>query len=153
MSNVGNSALVETTLTRAAEQLGDITEPVMADFYRRFPEARAMFAHHGRLYPANLEGEMVQQALYCLMHWFEAPGEVEIVLLGSVPHHNDTLEVPPAIYQGLLQATAAIIGDTIPAENLLEQAAWQSLREQLAAVIEQGGRYVSRRLEAGAVGH
>ncbi len=34
---------------------------------------------------------MVEQALYCLMYGFDSPGEIEILLLGSVPHHNDTL--------------------------------------------------------------
>lgn len=147
MRDVEKSAQVEATLMRAAENIGDITEPVMAVFYQRFPRARDMFEYHGGHRSYSLEAEMVEQALYCLMNWFESPAEVEIVLAGSVPHHADTLKVPPDIYQGLLTATAEVIGNTIPAENTGERAAWSALREALAGVIEDSRRYIISSLE------
>jgi len=42
---------------------------------------------------ARLEGEMMEQPLYCRMTWFECPGEVTGLLMTSVPHHKQTLEV------------------------------------------------------------
>ena len=136
--------VVEGILERAAENAGDITAPVMALFYQRFPEAREMFAHHGshRLY--SLEGEMVEQALYCLMYWFQSPWEVEMVLMNSVPHHNDTLKVPPAVYQGLLTATSEVIRDTIPEGHDEEKTAWDELCDNLAGVIEQSSQFISQ---------
>jgi len=142
-----NSALAEAVLLRAAEHVGDITAPVLAVYYQRFPQARQLFEHHGNRRSHCLESEMVEQALYCLMNWFESPGEVEIVLLGSVPHHNDTLRVPPEAYQGLLQATAEVIGDTIPSGNTAERAAWKRLREDLDEVIEASRKHISRPIE------
>jgi len=86
MENQNKQALLEAGLTRAAEKLGDITAPVLTHFYERFPDAVATF---DQLWPgrrAALEGEMVERVIYCVMGWFEFPGEIEIMLLGSVPH-------------------------------------------------------------------
>jgi hypothetical protein len=129
--------LIEQTLNRTAEQVGDITGPVMARYYQRFPEAMTAFDTHAQGNRPRLEGEMVERALYCLMYWFESPGEIEILLSGSVLHHNDTLQVPPTWYNELLQATAEVIVETIPPENSAELAAWEALCSDLREVIEQ----------------
>jgi len=142
MNKERNHELVETTLYRAAETIGDITGPVMKRYYERFPHAREMFEHHAGATIHTLEGEMVNQALYCLMSWYRSQAEVEIVLLNSVPHHADTLEVPPEAYRGLLQTTAEVIGDSIPGENVEELVAWRGLCDGLFAVIEQSRRYI-----------
>ena len=141
-SQPAKSALIEAVLTRAAEQEGDITPAAMALFYQRMPEARELFEHHGGGRVYNLEGEMVEMALYCLLHWFESPGEIEIMLQGSVPHHNDTLKVPPEAYQGLLQATAEVILETIPPGRQDELAIWREVCDDLAGLIEYSRRFV-----------
>ena len=46
MSNQAGQAAIEARLERAAAVLGDLTAPVMAEYYRRFPEAQASFVHH-----------------------------------------------------------------------------------------------------------
>lgn len=79
---------------------------------------------------------MVERALYCLMYWLECPGEIEILLNGSVLHHNDTLHVPPEWYSGLIDATAGAIVATIPRQNALELRLWEELRLDLRGVIE-----------------
>ena len=43
MGSADRLALVEQGLTRAAEQIGDITAPAMALYYARYPEAKAGF--------------------------------------------------------------------------------------------------------------
>lgn len=95
MAPATSQALLERGLERAAETLGDVTEPVIAAFYERFPEAQATFDRLSLGNRSRLEGEMVAQALYCLMTWFEYPDEVRGVLMTSVPHHKQTLEVRP----------------------------------------------------------
>ena len=134
--------IIETILIRASEQLGDVTKPVMAVYYERFPEARELFAHHGSHRLCGLEGEMVQQALYCLMSWFESTGDVEVMLWGSVPHHNDTLHVCPEYYQGLLTATIDVIESTISTENKQELEVWKELCDGLADLICQSSQYI-----------
>lgn len=136
--------LVEQMLTRAAEQLGDITAPAMENYYRRFPEARAAFDGHGYSDRTQLEGLMIENSLYCLMYWFELPGEIEILLTGSVPHHSDTLQVPPKWYGELIEATADVIAATIPAENARELAVWDELRTDLRDLIEQCSKLIAK---------
>ncbi|MCH7629820.1 MULTISPECIES: hypothetical protein [Novosphingobium] len=132
--------LLDTGLTRAAEALGDITPRVMQRLLARFPEAAQRFDSlcswdRTPEVRARLEGEMVEQALYCLMRWLESPQEVEIILYGSVPHHAETLDVPPAMFTGLLEAVCDEIIATIPADVGDELQLWQSLRADLVALI------------------
>ena len=77
VANPGQAA-IEARLERAAEVLGDLTAPVMAEFYCRYPDARASFAHHSPHNPARLEAEMVGNTLYYVMTWFESPTEARI---------------------------------------------------------------------------
>ncbi len=135
MSTEEKTALIEAILMRAAEQVGDVTAPAMEVYYRRCPEARASFEEHCLGERAQLEGQMIENSLHCLMHWFESPGEIEILLGGSVLHHNDTLHVPPDWYIDLIEATADVIAATIPAENAAELAAWNEVRSDLRGVI------------------
>ncbi len=138
---------VESILTRAADSLNDVTPLVMALYYQRFPEAQAHFQTHSPCDHARLEGEMVERSLYCLMNWVESPGEVEILLLGSVPHHGDTLRIPPDFYQGLLTATADVIGQTIPPDNRDEREVWEHVCRELGEVIATSRQFVTTRFD------
>lgn len=135
MSRLGKSERVESVLSRAAEHLGDVTGPAMTRFYRRVPEALNSFETHGLGNRTQLEGLMIENALYCLMYWFERPGEVAILLEGSVLHHSDTLDVPPHWYAELLDAAAEVIADTIPDEDMSGFEVWQELRKELRGII------------------
>jgi len=123
--------LIEQGLERAAEALGDITAPVMAAFYARFPDARASFAHHASHNPERLEAEMVDNALYCAMTWFERRSEIEIIFDQSVPHHQHTLKIRPEWYGGLIAAMLDVLEPTVPMDAVDERAAWAALREGL----------------------
>lgn len=57
--------------------------------------------------------------------------------MGSVPHHAATLAVSPAMYDGLLDATAATLAATIPPERTDEAALWARMTEELRAQIAQ----------------
>lgn len=137
MSQAEKTAVIEAILTRAADQLGDITPPVMKLYYQQFPDAKALFEHHGGHGIHNLEGDMVSQALYCLMWWFDSQGEIEFLLEKSVPHHSDELNVPKEHYVGFLNATAEVIQTVIPLQNSTERLVWDELCKDLIAVIDQ----------------
>lgn len=126
--------LLDRSLMRAAEAVGDITPLVMARYYARHPRAAASFEHHGQGRTAALEGEMVENCLYCLMHCMDRPTEIEILLENSVPHHHFTLEVPLDWYQGLVDATIDVIAKTVPADAGDERALWEEIRRRLSGV-------------------
>ena len=138
MSQSEKLAVIEQILTQAAEELGDITGPVMSRYYQQYPQAGELFKKHGGHGVGNLEGEMVSQALYCLMWWFESQGEIEFLIEKSVPHHSDELNVSKELYLGLLQSTTEIIEKTIPPQNNEEITVWRELCNSLAEVIHSG---------------
>ena len=131
-------ALVETALERAGEQLGDITPLVMARFSARCPEALASFVHHWPHDPERLAAEMVDNALYCVMTWFERRSEIEILIQSSVPHHTDSLGIPAHWYAELLGTTVDVLAETCPAEVQDEAAMWAQLRAALTGLAAAG---------------
>ncbi len=145
MNNAEKVALVEDILMRAAEQIGDVTPAAMETYYRDHPEVKDAFEKHGLGRRDQLEGMMIENSLHCLMHWFDSPGEIEILLSGSVPHHADTLQVPPEWYADLLEATADVIRATIPPENDNELAVWDEARNDLRTVIEDCRKLLANR--------
>lgn len=128
--------LIEAGLTRAAEALGDITQPVIDLFYARFPDSRASFAHHSPRNPASLEAEMVGNTLYYVMIWFESPIETRIAFDGSVPHHRVALAVPPDWYRGFIEAFLDVV-EPAAAPQGAEAAAWAELRAGLVGLVER----------------
>lgn len=130
-------AAIEARLERYAEVHGDPTEPVMAAFYRRFPAARASFAHHSPGNPGKLEREMVGNTLYYAMSWFENPIEARIYFDTSVPHHRVALDVPPDWYRGFIEAFVDVIEAGAPAADPAEARAWQVMREGLVGLVER----------------
>lgn len=134
-------ALVEKTLERSANQLGDITRPVFDLFYARWPNARAQFKLHDQNKPERLEGEMVEQAVYCLMRWYERPGEIEIILVTTIPHHIESLGISAEDFTNLFEAVFDTIGGTIPSTALDEMALWQNLRDTMLKLCAIGVSY------------
>lgn len=124
-------ALLNTILERTADQLGDITDPVLDHYYARFPQGREDFRRHDPSGHYQLEGVMVEQVLYCMMRWFEYPGEVEIVLNTTIPHHIVTLGVSDNIFSGLLEAVCDIVETTIPEDAADERELLRGLRKDL----------------------
>lgn len=134
------SKVIEQGLERAAERLGDITAPVLAEFYRRFPAAKDSFVYHSPPKPELLEAEMVGNTLYYAMTWFERPDEVRFAFDSSVPHHRVALEVPPEWYAGFIEAFVDVIVPAAVASSA-DQAVWQELREALVGLVE-GNRFI-----------
>lgn len=141
MDTEEKQALIQSSLERAAEALGDITGPVYALYYSRCPKARQRFAE---LYPQGqdrLEGTMVEQVLYCLMYWFESPGEIEIVLISTIPHHIETLGVPGDMFSELITAVCDTVTATIPAEAEAERAVWRDLHAELVELCGESAKH------------
>lgn len=135
--NPDRQHLIDIGLERAAETLGDITGPVMAEFYRHYPEARHAFEQHATELPGQLEAEMVGIALYHAMEWFKSPMYTEIVFNSSVRHHEVALHVPADWYRGLIEAFFAVVGPAACTADKDERAAWQELREGLVGLVER----------------
>jgi hypothetical protein len=138
--------LLEVGLARAADLIGDVTAPAMERFYSSYPDARESFKEHGGANARQLEGEMVERTIYCLMDWLERRAEVEILLFQSVPHHIDTLNVRTEWYRGLIDAVIDVIAATIPPENNAELTVWNEIRHELGDMIERSRREFSGRL-------
>lgn len=135
-------ALIERSLERAADALGDITAPLMARFYAAHPAAQASFEHHGLGKRALLEAEMVGNVLYCLMTWFERPEEIRIILYDSVPHHQETLKVDASWYEGMLWAGIDLIEETLPKDAADERAAWEAMRTGLSETLAKARSFI-----------
>lgn len=134
--------ITQTILERAADAMGDITDAVIEEYYRLKPDAEKLFLHHRPGDSQRLKADMVEQALYCFMYWCESPGEIEMTLLGSVPHHIETLDVSVEHYHSLLQATATVIEKTIPKENQQEQHVWAEVSKNLHNIVDTASQYV-----------
>jgi hypothetical protein len=130
------SPLLDASLERAAEVVGDITGPAMARFYEAYPEAMAAFEHHSLGRREALEAEMVDRALYWAMNWLGRPGEISIQLGSSVPHHQETLKIALPWYRGLLEAVIDVIMSAIPEDRPAELALWRQIRGELGEMVE-----------------
>lgn len=110
-----NAALLETILEAASETAGDLTGEVMEELGRRYPGAGELFDAHrsAAARTDDLEGQMVAQALYCLMEFFANPEVVRIMLQSEVDHHA-YLKVPPDAFAALLEATVSTISGHAP---------------------------------------
>jgi hypothetical protein len=117
MSKADKAELLDRILIRAAEQLGDLHEPVMQAYYARFPEAVEMFEVESAGHRHKLEGEMIASVLYCIMAWIDRPIEIEIIFASTVPHHGAALHVPVACFSGFIDAVIDQIASTAPPEG------------------------------------
>jgi hypothetical protein len=134
-------ALLDRSLERAAERLGDVTVPAMERYFTRYPDSLAAFELLRPGASARLAGEMVERTLYCVMQWLECPGEIEIMLLGSVPHHARTLEIRSEWFAGFIEAVVETIVATIPDACPDEHAVWRELRQDLLQLVETSALY------------
>jgi hypothetical protein len=132
---------LHTSLERASDQLGDITPIVMSTLYACRADAHERFEDLAAGNRAQLEGEMVEQVLYCLMEWFTSPGEIEILLLSTIPHHIDTLGVGPGLFNDLISIVCETVIATIPASAEDERRVWTELEGELLAISETGASY------------
>jgi len=137
MNSQKSQAAIEARLERAAQVLGDLTAPVMGEYYRRFPDARASFAHHAPHGPERLEAEMVGNTLYYVMSWFQSPAEARIYFDTSVPHHRVALDVPAEWFRGLIDTLIDVVEGAVPALNTTEQQAWDEMRSALVGLVER----------------
>lgn len=129
------ATLLETSLERAADRLGDITDPVMERYYAVHPGARESFREHGLGNTVKLEAEMVESVLYCLMSWLDRPEEVRILLDTTVPHHEETLHVDNNWFTGLIDAAVHVICETIPDTQQDEQELWKEIHQGVNTLI------------------
>lgn len=129
-------ALLDACLERAAEILGDLTPHALARLRDRYPDLHARFEAFWPGQGAQLEGQMVEQALYCLMEWPSAPEATRILLVNTAPHHVDTLKIEPGLFVGLIDAVRETVDETIPHAASAERAAWRQVCAEVCDVLE-----------------
>jgi hypothetical protein len=130
MANSDKLQVLESILERAADELGDITPLVMADFYSLHPGSRELFGHHGGQNVGRMEADMVESALYCLMTWFDRPAEIEIMFTHTIPHH-EMLNIPVEQFAGLLESTIRVLGATLATDDSSGACIWGELEDSL----------------------
>jgi hypothetical protein len=129
--------LIGAVLERAADVLGDITRPVVELCYAPNPEIRALFEALYPSDPEHLEGTMVEQSIYCLMYWPERPGEIEIVLVSTIPHHIETVGIGMEHFIHFFDAVGDVVAATIPRSETAQARAWEAQRGELAALMQR----------------
>lgn len=135
-------ALLDVSLERAADTLGDITPHVMSLYYQRHPDAIADFDRLSPKGRAALEQQMVEQSLYAIMDWLRASAEVEVVFLNAVPHHAAVLDIRPDLFSELLTAVCDTLIGTIPNDCADELALWRELKSAMTALVKTCARRV-----------
>jgi len=137
MQTERKSELLETGLARAADTLGDITGPVMAEYYANHPQAKISFEEHGLGNHVKLEAEMVESIIYCLMNWYDRPEEIRIMFGSTVPHHQQALHISSEWFAGLVDAAIRVIVASVPESHADELAVWQEIRTGFEVLIEE----------------
>lgn len=132
-----NAELVDAILERASDLLGDITPHVMQRYYAAMPQAKERFAFHNPERPSKLEGEMIEQALYCLIRWHTDRSEIEIILDSTVPHHLYALDIPLELFTGMMDSLCETVAETIPASEADELRCWQEMQRDITLQMEE----------------
>lgn len=132
-----SAELIDSILERVGDTLGDITAQVMARYYAAMPQAIERFEFHQPVRREKLEGEMVEQALYCLMRWHSDRSEIEIILSTTVPHHLFALDIPLALFTGMMDAVCETVAVTIPESETDELRCWQDMQRDIRLLMEE----------------
>jgi hypothetical protein len=136
--DLARQGVILTSLERVADDVGDITRPLIDRFYAVYPDARAAFSAPGLGSREKLEAEMVGNFLYFVMTWFERPGEIRHLLYTSIPHHAAALGVSADWYRGFIDCGIDLIidalGDGVTAGT--DRAAWEDMRAGIADAIK-----------------
>lgn len=131
--------ILNHSLERAAEELGDINALVQSRYYKAYPEAEEEFnrlAFQNRNTRSRMENSMIDSVLYCFMVWFEHPKEVDLTLQGASLQHTET-KIPLAVVVGLLETTADVILSTVDRDDTETRRIWQELQNSLIEIMDQ----------------
>jgi hypothetical protein len=129
------AGLVREGLERLAEERGDITAQVLQRYYEKHPDARQSFERHGLNDVSGLEARMVSESIYLLLRWVEEPVAVRIDQASTFVHHNDTLDIGPRWYMGLIDAVLDILLEAAE-ERPEEHSTWQAIRSEIVRFID-----------------
>lgn len=132
---IDRGVLVHEGLERLARERGDITAEVMERYYAASPDARQSFERHGLNDVYGLEARMVSESIYLLLRWVEEPVAVRIDQASTIVHHNDTLDIGPRWYMGLIDAVLDILLEAAE-ERPKEHATWRAMRTEIARFID-----------------
>ena len=138
LSEDKKAALIDEIFSLAAEELGDITTPVITRAYQLCPEGHKAFQTHAltnNLF--DLEANMVEQTLYCILDWTRNREASKVAVFSTLPHHIETLEVSLEMFLSPFEALFDVIERVILPSDTLQQTAWQTLRTDFFCFCEE----------------
>lgn len=125
-----DAALIEASLERIAERLGDPAPLVYARLFAAFPELEALFVRD-RL--GTVRGNMLQVTLECLLD-FAGPRAYAGNFVGSERVNHAGLGVPQAMFDQFYQTVIATFRDALGDDwTATTEAAWQRAARGLVA--------------------
>lgn len=133
--------LIEEAFGVAAEELGDITRPVMENYYAKYPQVRATFAELSLGKAREMEGEMVTQTVYSLMAIVQEPIITKIMLREAIVNHL-YLKISLEDFNGLIDSTVDVIVSVLDGDLSDNISALNRVRNSLKAVVSAGYREV-----------
>ncbi|MDD2743145.1 MAG: hypothetical protein PHV02_12785 [Rhodocyclaceae bacterium] len=145
ISNIQELDLIEEALGVAAEQLGDITKPVMDNYYAKYPQVRATFTELSLNKAKEMEGEMVTQTIYSLMAIIQNPIVTKIMLQEAIVNHL-YLKISLEDFNGLIDSTTDVIVGVLDSEFSDNISALNRVRNRLKAVVAAAYSNIQTRL-------
>lgn len=119
--------IIEASLERVADQLGDISDPVYARFYAASPAAEGLMSHLDPL----ARGKMMEEILRLLMTE-DMSGESEYLDF-ETKTHREAYFVAETMYEPLMAAVLDTIREGDPEWDDAVANAWQT---RVGAVLE-----------------
>jgi hypothetical protein len=126
---------IEEILEIAAERLGDPTEAIFERVRRNLGVPSLRFFETWPADVPKLKGMMVEEAIFCIMNWRTTRAEIEIILVNTIPHHCETLQLEPAVFISLLEASFDVLGEAAHDASGAAKAAWGNLRTDLCGFV------------------
>lgn len=145
MRTIQELDLIEEALSVAAEQLGDITRPVMENYYAKYPEVRAIFTELSLNKAKEMEGEMVTQTIYSLMAIVQNPIVTKIMLQEAIVNHL-YLKISLEHFNGLIDSTTDVIIRVLDSDLSDNISALNRVRNHLKAVVAAAYSNIQTRL-------
>lgn len=124
------SAVVSSTLERAALVVEDLSEPVYRRYFAADPDAAALMAHMDDL----TRGRMLNEVLRLLMEW--DPVSDSAYLNFEVRNHQYAYRVESRMYRELLVALRDVVAQLLGDSFEPDRVAWESRIAGLLAEIE-----------------
>lgn len=134
MTSASHAALINETLEKVVERVGDPTPQVYARLFAAQPEMEALFV---RDTDGSVRGHMLSEALDGILDFIGARTYADNLIRSEIVNHEN-LGVPPDVfatfYANVRDTFRDILGDEWTPDM---ESSWQGLLGELSKTIEQ----------------